>query len=244
MTISNLCSLSFKTTSNYGDNLQIVLDLIKDADENSIIVAPEVCLTGYDYDNFESMYNFSTMAIAEIKKVTTNKIVILTMLEKRDGKVYNFAKVFYNGEVVYEQAKANLFKFGQEHHYMEAGDVEDINIIEVAGVKIGLFICFELRFKDLWQRLEGADVIAVPSWWGTLRTENFKTLTQALAVINQCYVIASDSLNEECTGQSGVITPFGIVSRNEDVASLSVPYEVQEIKKMRRYMDVGIDSDD
>jgi len=162
------------------------------------------------------------------------------MIEKRDDKVYNFAKVFYNGEVVYEQAKANLFKFGQEHHYMQAGKTQDINIIEVAGIKIGLLICFEIRFKDLWQKLEGADVIAVPSWWGTLRSENYKTLTQALAVMNQCYVVASDSLNEECTAQSGIITPFGEVKRNVDKTYLKLSYEPQEIKKMRKYMDVGI----
>jgi len=189
------------------------------------------------------MYEFTLKATKEIKKVSTNKIVILTMLEKRGDKVYNFAKVFYNGEVVYEQSKAYLFKFGEEHHYMEAGDAKDINIIEVAGLKIGILICFELRFKELWQKLEGADVIAIPAWWGTLRTENFKTLTRALAVMNQCYVIASDSLNEECTGQSGIITPFGVVERNCHLSSLRVRYDAKEIKKMRKYMDVGIKFD-
>jgi len=240
MMTSNLYSLSFETTSDYEDNLQTLLELITEADKDSIIVAPEVCLTGYDYDNFEAMYKFAPKATDAIKKISSDKIIITTMLEKRDGKVYNFAKIFYNGEVVYEQAKVNLFKFGEEHHYMEAGKIEDINIVEVAGVKIGILICFELRFKELWQKLEGADVIAIPAWWGTLRTENFKTLTRALAVMNQCYVIASDSINEECTGQSGIITPFGEVQRNDKIASLSVPYNVKEISKMRRYMDVGI----
>jgi len=44
-----LCSLLFRTTSNYSDNLTTLLKLINEADENSLIVAPEVCLTGYDY---------------------------------------------------------------------------------------------------------------------------------------------------------------------------------------------------
>ena len=111
-----LNSLLFGTTSDYNTNLKTLLELIENANENSIIVAPEVCLTGYDYDNFVASYEFASIAIEAIKKVSNNKIIILTMLEKRDDKVYNFAKVFYNGEVVYEQAKANLFKFGQEHH--------------------------------------------------------------------------------------------------------------------------------
>jgi len=235
-----LASLLFDATPNYENNLQTLLTQIKQTKNNSFIVAPEVCLTGYDYDNFEAILDFNDYAVEEIKKVSINKIIILTMLERRDNAVYNFAKIFYNGEVVHEQAKAKLFKFGDEHKYMKAGDEEAINIVEVDGLKIGILICFELRFKSLWQSLEGADIIAVPSWWGSLRTENFKTLTQALAVMNQCYVVASDSQNEECTAQSGIINPFGIVQRNGNKPCLEVPYEEKEIKKMRKYMDVGI----
>lgn len=235
-----LNSLLFATSSNYEENLQTLLILIKQTQTNSIVVAPEVCLTGYDYDNFEEMLNIAPHAIEEIKKVSQNKIIILTMLERRGKKVYNFAKIFFNGEVVYEQAKAKLFKFGDEHKFMSCGDEEDINIVEVDGIKIGLLICFELRFKSLWQRLEGADIIVIPSWWGMLRRENFKILTNALAIINQCYVITSDSKNEECTGESGIITPFGVEQRNRNKPCLEIPYDTKEIKKMRKYMDVGI----
>ncbi|MCF6330740.1 MAG: carbon-nitrogen hydrolase family protein [Sulfurimonas sp.] len=236
-----LNSLLFTTCSNYEENLQTLLALIEQTQTNSIVVAPEVCLTGYDYDNFEEMVKFAQYATKEIKKISQNKIIILTMIEKRGEEIYNFAKIFFNGEVVYEQAKAKLFKFGDEHKYMSYGDEEDINIVEVDGIKIGLLICFELRFKKLWQRLEGADIIAIPSWWGTLRTENFKTLTNALAIINQCYVVASDSKNEECTGESGIITPFGVEQRNGNKPCLEIPYDIKEIKKMRIYMDVGIE---
>lgn len=218
----------------------MLLKEIKNTKENSIILAPEVCLTGYDYDNFENIYEFTPHAMSEIKKVSYGKIIVLTMLEKRGDDVYNFAKVFKDGEVVYEQAKAKLFKFGNEHKYMTAGNEEDINIFEIDGIKFGLLICFELRFKTLWQKLEGADVILIPAWWGALRRENFKTLTQALAVINQCYLVASDSLNEECSGQSGIITPFGEAQRNGNKPCLTLPYDPKEIRKMRKYMDVGI----
>jgi len=218
----------------------MLLKLINQTSDNSLIVAPEVCLTSYDYDNFEEVLDFAPIAIEEIKKASHNKIIILTIIERRDGEVFNFAKVFHNGKVVYERAKAKLFRFGDEHKYMSEGSDEGIKIIEVDGIKIAIFICFELRFKDLWQKSEGADVIAVPSWWGVLRTEHFKSITQALAIINQCYVVASDSLNEECTKMSGIITPMGEVQRNGNRACLEVPYEKKEIEIMRRYMDVGI----
>ena len=206
-----------------------------------MIVAPEVCLTAYDYDNFEDVLAFTPIAIEMIKKASHNKIIILTIIEQKDGEIFNFAKVFHNGEVVYERAKARLFRFGDEHKYMSEGGDEDIKIIEVDGIKIAIFICFELRFKELWQKSEGADVIAVPSYWGVLRTEHFQAFTQTLAIMNQCYVVASDSLNDDCTKMSGIINPQGEVLRNGNKPCLEVEYDKKEITLMRRYMDVGID---
>lgn len=236
----SLCSLLFETKPSYSDNLKTLLTLINNATKNTIIVAPELCLTGFDYDNFEDAVAFSDKAIEEIKKASMEKTIILTILERRGEEVFNFAKIFYKGEVVYERAKARLFHFGNEHKYMSEGRDEAFKIVEVNGIKIALLICFELRFKEFWQMSEGADVIAIPAWWGASRRENFKTLTNSLAVMNQCYVIASDSLNAECAQMSGIITPQGEVSRNENRASLCLEYEPKKIALMRRYMDVGI----
>ena len=228
------------TTKDYNINLNTLLLHIDEAPSKSLIVAPEVCLSGFDYDNFDKVCEFSLIATKEIKKASKNKIIILTMIEKRDGEIFNFAKIFYNGEVVYERAKARLFRFGDEHKYMSEGSDEDIKIVEVDGIKIGIIICFELRFKEIWQKLEGCDVIAVPSWWGVLRTEHFKALTHSLAIINQCYIVASDSLNAECTKMSGIIRPHGEDERNGNKPCLEVVYDKKEISTMRRYMDIGI----
>ena len=235
-----LCSLLFETTANYENNLQTLLTLIKQTPKNSLIVAPEVCLTGFDYDNFDDVLDFFPHAIEEIKKVSQDKIIVLTIIEKRDDEIFNFVKVFYNGELSYERAKAKLFRFGGEHEHFSEGKARHVEIVEIDGMKIGVLICFELRFKDLWKKLEGSDIIVVPSWWGVLRSEHFKTLTRALAIMNQCYVVASDSLNENCSKMSAIITPQGKVTLNGNRACLELKYDKKEIALMRRYMDVGI----
>jgi len=236
-----LNSLLFDTdTKNYNNNLQTLLKLIEKTPENSLIVAPELCLTGFAYDNYEKALDFADIANNKLQKASKNKIIILSILQRSENEVFNFAKIFFNGGIVYERAKAKLFRFGNEHKYMSEGDEKKIEIIEVDGIKIGVLICFELRFKDIWQKFEGADVIAVPSWWGVLRSEHFKTLTQALAIMNQCYVVASDSLNEHCSKMSGIISPMGDVKRNGNLTCLEVKYNKKECQKMRRYMDVGI----
>lgn len=244
-TISNksgykLCSLLFKTLKDYDANLQTLLDLVERAGENSLIVAPEVCLTGFDYKNYDCAVAFSDKANEALKKASHNKIIILSMLERSADEIFNFAKIFHNGEVVYKRAKARLFRFGDEHKYMSEGSDEDLKIVEIEGIKIGILICFEVRFKEFWQKLEGCDVIAVPSWWGVLRTGHFKALTHSLAIINQCYVVASDSQNEECTKMSGITRPHGEDERNDDRSLLEVAYDKKEIISMRKYMDVGI----
>jgi predicted amidohydrolase len=235
-----LFSLLFETTKDHTKNLQTLLDLVAKTPNRSIIVAPEVCLSGFDYENYESALNIATIATDELKKVSKEKIIITTMLERSGEEIFNFAKIFFNGEVIYQRAKSKLFRFGNEHDYMSQGSDEDLKIVEVDGIKIGILICFELRFKEFWQKLEGCDVIAVPSWWGVLRSEHFKVLTQSLAIMNQCYVVASDSKNSECTKLSGIITPHGKDERNEDRSSLEIAYEAKEIVSMRKYMDVGI----
>lgn len=237
-----LCSLLFHTTSDYQKNLSTLLNLIQDTPENALVVAPEVCLTGFfkASDDVEKIVAFAIYATKEIKKVLKKRIIILTMIQRNEENIYNMAKVFHNGEVVYQRAKARLFHLGEEEKYFIQGQDDELKVIEIDGVKLGVLICFELRFKELWQKLEGADIIAVPSWWGALRSEHFKILTQSLAVMNQCYVVASDSANNECTKQSGIITPFGEVKRNEQMGCLSVDYNEKTVQKMRRYLDVGI----
>lgn len=236
-----LCSLRFASSGDYEANLALLCGLIEETPEDALVVAPEVCLTGFDYDRFEAAADFAPVALERLLPCAAERIVVLTLVERRGDAIYNVAKVLHGRTVVHEQAKAKLFRFGGEHDYFAEGGEEEIVLFEAGGLKMGLLICFEMRFKKLWQKLEGADVIVVPARWGALRSLNFVQLTEALAVMNQCYVVASDASNEEFTGQSGIITPFGEAERNGNRLCLQVPYSAKEVRTMRRYMDVGID---
>ncbi len=234
-----LCATLFTTTPDYQKNLETLISLVQNAKEGALVVAHEVCLTGFDYDNYEAMLSFAKVATKRLKEVVGDKILVLTMLERIDGKVFNVAKVIHKGEVCFSRTKARLFRLGGEHKFMEEGSDAEFQVFEVAGIKMALFICFELRFKELWKKAEGADVIVTPSWWGKPREEHFKAFTQTLAIMNQCYVVASDAKNEECTAQSAIITPHGEVHFNGDAPCLELPYEKKQIALMRKYIDLG-----
>lgn len=235
-----LCSLLFATTSCYETNLHTLSTLIEKTPKNALIVAPEVCLTGFDYERLVEARSFSSKAIENLKKISNGKIIILTIIEEVNNKTYNMLKVIYNGKVIHTRAKEKLFEFGGEEKFFTEGEEKNFEIIEVNEIKIAILICFELRFKDMWKRCEGADVIAVPSWWGLARIEHFKSFTKTLAIMNQCYVVASDSINEECSKMSAIVNPQGKVLCNGNKPCLEVKYDNKEIALMRRYMDVGI----
>ena len=83
MSSYKLCSLSFTTTNSYNTNLKTLLEIINNTSEKSLVVAPEVCLTGFDYDNFDGVCEFADVAVKEIKEASKEKIIILTIIEKK-----------------------------------------------------------------------------------------------------------------------------------------------------------------
>lgn len=235
-----LISLQFKTKSNFEKNLKKLKSLLQKTPKDSIILAPEVSLTGFCYDRFDEGVEFSLKALNEIRKLTNNKIFAITVLEKINGEYFNILKVFHNKRLIYSQKKHKLFPLGDEHHYFSAGKEEDIKTFEVNGVKFASLICFEIRFSTLWERVRGVDIILVPAMWGSPRREHFETLTKALAISNQCFVIASNSANSDMLRGGGVITPFGNVHKSYDDNIISVDVDLREIKKMRKYINIGL----
>jgi len=231
-----LCSLLFKTTPNYNTNLPTLLSLINTTKDKTIIVAPEVCLTGFDYDNIDAVISFAEEANNALKIASHNKTVILTIIEQKEGKLYNMAKIFHNGELVHERAKAKLFRLGGEHKEFEEGKSKEIEIVEIEGVSYALLICFELRFKELWKQIEGADVVLVPTRWGKPRKRHLEILSSALAVMNQCYVIVSNSSDIEMASSSAIISPTGEVIIDDKQEAIEGTIDFREIKKMRRYI--------
>lgn len=236
-----IVSLCFETDSDFSKNLNRLLSLIDTAPEDAIIVAPEVALSGFAYERFEEAAAFTLTAIEELGRRVANRLLIFTAITKEENLFYNIAYALHENTILYRQPKAKLFTLGAEHEYFHAGEEKQITPFLFEGIKIGILICFELRFKALWQQLEGCDIIAVPAQWGKLRSDHFVTLTTALAIMNQCYVVASDAANADTTGISGIITPFGGEIRNNGEESISSHYEERTILSMRRYLNVGIE---
>jgi predicted amidohydrolase len=222
----------------YERNLDLILAELDSLKGHDLVVAPEVCLTDYDYENLERAVEFSEHAEERLCDRVDRQILVLTMLRKRGGRYINEAVVIHGNRVVHRQAKHKLFTPGDEDKYLAAGGMEEIVPFEIEGVKYGLMICFELRFKEIWRRLEGCDVIVVPSQWGLPRKRHLEILAQALGVMNQCFVAVANSSRADMASSSAVYTPGGGVVRDDMSRVISADMDLDTVKKIRRYIPV------
>ncbi len=229
-------SLQLPSAKRYQTNLDTLLNYLHTYQDKDIIIAPEVYLTAYDYEHLTTAAKFSANALKTLKKVVDEQIVVLTLILEDGDEFVNQAVVIHKHKVVYRQNKVKLFKLGDEDLYLRAGKEKKIKPFMINGVKYALVICFELRFKDLWKQMEGADIVLVPARWGLPRKKHLEILSQALAVMNQCYVLLSNSSDEDMASSSAIISPQGDVIRDDSKESLEGVVDFREIKKMRRYI--------
>jgi len=230
-----LIALSLPTLGCFDTNLAHLIAHLNATPPDAIVVAPEVCLTDFAYDRFGAAADFTPIALEALLGCVGERLLVFTAITHENGKFYNTAYALSGGKILHTQSKAHVFTLGGEGEYFTAGSQENIVSFIFEGIQIGILICFEVRFLSLWEQLRGCDLIVIPAQWGKLRAEHFYTLSGALAIMNQCYVIACDAHNDHNSGKSGIITPFG--ERNLLLEGI---YESKVIKAMRRYLPVGI----
>jgi deaminated glutathione amidase len=142
-----------------------------------------------------------------------------------DGRTCNTSLVFDRaGALAAAYRKIHLYDVEipgrvsyQESRFVAPGDAP--LTVEVEGTRIGLSICYDLRFPELYRRLvdDGARVLLVPAAF-MLHTgrDHWEVLLRARAIENQCYVVAAAQIGDHepdrtCFGRSMVIDPWGTV---------------------------------
>jgi predicted amidohydrolase len=87
------------------------------------------------------------------------------------------------------------------------------------GLGLGLSVCYDLRFPELYRILAvaGAQLLVVPAAFTLATTrDHWEILLRARAIENQCYVIAANQFGEhgaglQSGGQSMIVDPWGVV---------------------------------
>ncbi|WP_022850173.1 nitrilase-related carbon-nitrogen hydrolase [Limisalsivibrio acetivorans] len=158
-------------------------------DEPSIIIFPEMWVSGFDY---ERLLEFSTKTDEICREISSqlnqNSLVISAMPEGIYNKVYNTIYAVSSKGVEAKYRKNFLFSPLGENKYIERG--KGVSVFEFNGAKIGLQVCYEIRFPELFRTsaFAGAELICVPAIWPEMKKNHWLTLLKARAVENQCYI--------------------------------------------------------
>jgi predicted amidohydrolase len=201
-----------------------------------VVVLPEMFSTGFSMNAKELAEPMSGATIAWMKKLAVENRVIITgsVIIEDEGKYFNRLVWMLPNAQYGCYDKRHLFAFAGEHNYYSGGNKK--LIASVKGWKVNLMVCYDLRFPA-WSRqqpVEGEaayDVLIYVANWPEKRNHAWKTLLQARAIENQCYVVGVNRVGDDgkgihYSGDSMVVDPLGEIlytkTGSEDIYTVSL----------------------
>ena len=256
----SIACLQYSSAKNEKHTLEIIKDLIDKAldVEAELITLPE-CATSLQKNSFLTNElaktedeNISLQILKEMAKLNSIYILIGSLPIKVDDKLVNRSfLVGPKGDVLYKYDKIHLYDVNlpngdvyRESDTYKSGNKAIIAEIKKNKIKIGLTICYDLRFPHLYQDLavNGAEIIVVPSAFSNLTGPvHWHTLLKARAIETGAFIIApAQTGSHECgrtsSGHSLIISPWGEVLKDakDEIGIIHAKVNLDEVMKARR----------
>jgi omega-amidase len=239
-------------------NLQMLEEKITGIKERTeVIILPEMFSTGFSMKPELLAETMEGESMAWMKHVSAGKRAIVTgSLIIQDGDHY-FNRLIWmqpDGKYGYYD-KRHLFAYAHEDQHYSGGNKRFI--ASVKGWRVNLLVCYDLRFP-VWSRHNFAatggnpeyDLLIYVANWPDRRNYAWKTLLQARAIENQCFVagvnrVGNDGNNIYHSGDSSVINPMGEVlytkEHEEDIHTITL--HKQEVEDTRTKLPFWKDGD-
>jgi predicted amidohydrolase len=218
-----------KVYENIFDTLKNITELLKsyDLSDSDFLVLPEMFITPYEFKYIKKYAQDKNSLILEFLKdlAIRNKAYVIggsiPYVEK--DLLYNTTfTINRKGEIINRYDKMHLFEVTYPNgvHYTEKAifsEGEELGLVETEFGKIGIMICFDIRFPELADGLmkAGAKVIFVPAAFNTYTGPlHWQTTFRARAIDNQLFLIgcspSADSFGEyNVYGHSIITDPYG-----------------------------------
>lgn len=256
--------VQLQPTRNVAANLQLVLKAIQEAGAQGadLIVIPENALCiGSNKEMRAAAVTLDSPEIQAIQDAArkAGAVVVLGGFKQKSDRplLQNTALVIdADGGIQGAYDKVHLFNAVVAGTTFRASDVEApgerLVIVRVKGVKIGLSICFDIRFPELYRQLAlaGAQVLLIPAaFTRTTGQAHWDVLVRARAIENAAYVIASatiasaDSIEAgfETYGHALAVTPWGEVMADlgeADFAVKVIDLDMTKVEQIRTNLPV------
>lgn len=250
---------------NKEENIKKAIGMIKDSKKQGadLAVLPEMFNCPYENEKFieygEELEKSQTLKkIAETAKeenihILAGSIPEMEISSLEDGKeeksIYNTSVLFDNhGKILGKHRKMHLFDidvkgkiYFKESETLSAGS--DFTVIETELAKIGIGICYDIRFVELSRimTLNGAKILIFPGAFNlTTGPAHWEILFKSRALDNQVYAIGvapalDKSANYNSFGHSIAVNPWGEVIEelgfDEDLKIVEI--DLDEIERIR-----------
>lgn len=243
---------------NKEANLQMLEEKINAiSSSGQIVILPEMFNTGFSMKPEMFAEKMDGPTVQWMKRTAAAKRIILTgsLMVEQDGHYFNrLIWMLPNGQLgVYD--KRHLFAYGEEDKHYTAGTGR--LIASVNGWKINLMVCYDLRFP-VWSRQQfdeagnfEYDVLIYVANWPERRNTAWKSLLQARAIENQCYVVGVNRVGNDGhdiyhSGDSMVIDPLGkiLYHRADEEDVFSIQLDKNHLKDVREKFQFWRDADD
>jgi len=229
-----------------------------------VVVLPEMFNCPYSKEYFKSfaLLGHESSVEAMSRWARENKVLLIggSVPEKAGDRLYNTAYVFdKEGQCIAKHRKVHLFdidmpgmRFKESATFAPGGEV---TVFDTEFGKMGLAICFDLRFAELFRSMarKGAELVLLPAQFNmTTGPRHWELLLRSRAVDNQLFVAACaaaryEGFSYECWGHSTVAGPMGEVlySCDEKEQILYADIDLEAIDDARARLPVfsGLRSD-
>ncbi len=225
--------------------LQKIRPLVLKAAEDgaSLIAFPEQFATGWDPASLLHVQDGSGTIVSALRAYAEEyEIAILgSFREAHRPLPFNTSiAIGPDGTVLSQYRKIHPFTFAGEQRTYAAGD--DLGIFDARGFRLGIAICYDLRFPELFRIYADRNVhgVIVPSAWPQSRLHHWELFIKARAAENQMYVIGVNTTGtnpvDTYTGNSIVAGPDGsILARaGEDETVLCADLDAGAVMEARR----------
>lgn len=219
---------------NAGANLAMFSEKISLIQEpTDLILLPEMFSTGFSMkpEQFAETMDGTVVQWMRQSAREKNAVICGSLMMKEGNKFYN-RLIWMRPDGSCEQYdKRHLFGLGEEHEHYAAGEIR--MIADLNGWKILPLICYDLRFPVWARNADEYDILLYVANWPERRINAWKTLLEARAIENQCYVIGVNRVGNDAhgiyyPGESSLIDPKGEVfireAHNEQTHTFSLSY--------------------
>lgn len=258
----HILALQKKTYASPRENMDAVRDMLAQykGEKPDFLLLPEIFTCPYDNSQFplfaqkdgDSVYCF----LSELARANHFYVIGGSVPERdEEGKIYNTSYIFdREGELIGKHRKVHLFDIdvpgGQ---YFKESDVlspgKEMTVFDTEYGRMGVCICFDIRFPDLFlqMRRAGVRMVFVPAAFNmTTGPAHWQTLFRSRALDQQIFMAGCSPARDETAsyiayGHSIVTDPWGRILKelDEKEGILDIELDLAETDRIRTQIPLG-----